>query len=123
MRIEPSLILQIPRFGEVARRLRADPPMSVANGHVVVEHFPLDDDGRLEAPDGGEVILTVLSPEALRREPERARDAARQAAESDQPPVIIVEAAEELREDELAVVLDAADRAHRILIMRVMENA
>jgi hypothetical protein len=123
MRIEPSLILQIPRLGEAARRLRADPPMSVANGHVVVEHFPLGDDGRLEAPDGGEVILTVLSPEALRREPERARDAARQAAESDQPPVIIVEAAEELREDELAVVLDAADRAHRILIMRVMENA
>ena len=121
MRIEPSLILQVPRDGAVARRLRADPPMSVANGHVVVEHFPLDD-GRLEAPEAGEVILSVLSPEALRREPERVRDAVRQAADSDEPPVIIVEAAEELREDELAVVLGAADRAHRIVIMRVMEN-
>jgi hypothetical protein len=123
MRIEPSLILQVPRDGGAARRLRADPPMSVANGHVVVEHFPLDDGGRLEAPEAGEVILSVLSPEALRREPQRVRDAVRQAADSDQPPVLIVEAAEELREDELAVVLDAADRAHRIVIMRVMENA
>ena len=68
------------------------------------------------------MILSVLSPEALRREPERVRDAVRQAADSDEPPVIIVEAAEELREDELAVVLGAADRAHRIVIMRVMEN-
>lgn len=123
MRTEPSVILQIPRSGEVARQLREDPPMSVADGRVLVEHFPLDDDGRLEAPDAGEVILSVLSPEGLRREPERVRDAVRQAAESDQPPVIIVEAAEELREDELAVVLASADRAHRILIMRVMENA
>ena len=37
--------------------------------------------------------------------------------------VIIVEAAEELREDELAVVLDAADRADRVVILRVMADA
>ena len=37
--------------------------------------------------------------------------------------VIIVEAAEELREDELAVVVDAAERAHRRVIIRLMADA
>jgi len=37
--------------------------------------------------------------------------------------VIIVEAAEEVREDELAAVLDAADRAGRTVIVRVMADA
>jgi hypothetical protein len=34
-----------------------------------------------------------------------------------------VEAAEYLREDELAVVLDAADRANRPVILRVLADA
>jgi hypothetical protein len=37
--------------------------------------------------------------------------------------VVIVEAAEELREDELSVVLDAAARAPRPVILRVMADA
>jgi hypothetical protein len=37
--------------------------------------------------------------------------------------VILVEAAEELREDELDAVLDAAGRAHRVVIVRVMADA
>jgi len=37
--------------------------------------------------------------------------------------VIIVEAAEELREEEIAVVMDAAARAHRRVIVRVMADA
>jgi hypothetical protein len=65
----------------------------------------------------------VLSPEALRRDPEVVADAVAQAADSDQPPVIVVEAAEYLREDEIAAVLDAADRADRVVILRVMADA
>jgi hypothetical protein len=37
--------------------------------------------------------------------------------------VIVVEAAEYLREDEIAAVLDAADRADRVVILRVMADA
>src|SRR5713101_1086839 len=41
---------------------------------------------------------------------------------SGEPLVIIVQAAEKLHEDELAVVVDAADRAHRRVILRVMAD-
>jgi hypothetical protein len=37
--------------------------------------------------------------------------------------VIIVQAAEELREEELGVVLDAAARANRRVIVRIMADA
>jgi hypothetical protein len=37
--------------------------------------------------------------------------------------VILVQAAEELREDELAVVLGAAVQARRLVILRVMADA
>jgi hypothetical protein len=120
---EVSLIVQLPSNGPAARLLRADPPVSIANGHAVVEHFPVDADGRLESPEAGEVILSVLSPEALARESEQVRDVIRHAETGDEPPVIIVEAAEELRDDEIAVVLNAAADAHRVVILRVMADA
>ena len=46
-----------------------------------------------------------------------------QADTGDEPPVIVVEAAEYLREDELSAVLDAADRADRVVIVRIMADA
>jgi hypothetical protein len=97
-----------------------DPPPSVAGGQVLLDHIPREADGRLGPPEAGEVIMSVTSPEVLTREPYQVRDVIRQAAAGDEPLVIILQAAEELREDELAVVLDAAARAHRRLIIRVM---
>ena len=45
------------------------------------------------------------------------------APDRHEPLVIIVQAAEELREDELAVVLDAAGRTDRPVIIRVIADA
>ena len=67
--------------------------------------------------------MSVLSPEGLTRDQQEVRDVIRRAAASAEPLVITVEAAEELRQDELAVVLDAAARAHRSVILRVMADA
>jgi hypothetical protein len=67
--------------------------------------------------------MSVLSPEALTRDQQQVRDVIRHAATGAGPLVIIVEAAEELREDELAVVLDAAARGHRDVVLRVMAGA
>ena len=41
----------------------------------------------------------------------------------DEPLTIVVEAAEYLREDELSVVLDAARRADRLVILRILADA
>jgi hypothetical protein len=122
MRSQASVIVELTRDGAVDRNLRADPPASVVSGRVVLDHFPASESGQLAAPGGGEVVLTVLSPEAL-RDRQQVEDAVIGTDRDEQPPVIIVEAAEFLREDELAAVLDAADRARRIVILRVMADA
>jgi hypothetical protein len=122
MTSEPSIIVQLPRGGAADRQLRADPPPSIASGRAVLDHVLAGADGRLEPPEAGEIVLSVLSPEAL-REPSEVRDVIRQAPAEHEPLVIIVQAAEELREEELAVVVDAAERAHRQVIIRVMADA
>jgi hypothetical protein len=67
--------------------------------------------------------MSVLSPEALTRERRQVRDVVRRAAPGDEPLMIVVQAAEELREEELAVVLEAAERAGRLVIVRIMADA
>ena len=119
---EVGLIVELTRDSAVDRNVRADLPPSVKSGRVALDHIEADDLGRLSPPPAGEVVLTVLSPEALRRDPQVVRDAIAQAG-FDQPPVIVVEAAEYLREDEIAAVLDAADRADRTVILRVVTDA
>ena len=119
---EVGLIVELTRDSAVDRNIRADPPPSVNSGRVALDHIEADDLGRLSPPPAGEVVLTVLSPEGLRRDPQVVRDAIAQA-DSDQPPVIVVQAAEYLREDEIAAVLDAADRADRTVILRVVTDA
>jgi hypothetical protein len=119
---EVGLIVELTRDSAVDRNVRADLPPSIKSGRVALDHIEADDLGRLSPPPGGEVVLTVLSPEALRRDPQVVRDAIAQA-DSDQPPVIVVQAGEYLREDEIAAVLDAADRADRTVILRVLTDA
>jgi hypothetical protein len=119
---EPSVIVQLPRDSAIDHELRAYPLPSVASGQVVLDHVQPGPDGRLEPPEAGEIVMSVLSPEALREQSE-VRDVIRQAPAEHEPLVIIVEAAEELREDELAVVVDAAERAHRRVIIRLMADA
>jgi hypothetical protein len=120
---EAALIVQLPRDGAVDRNLRADPPPSIVTGRVVLDHVVPDASGRLEPPEAGEVVMSVPSPEALKREPGEVTDAIHGAAATEEPLVIMVEAAEELREDELAVVADAAASAHRWVILRIMADS
>lgn len=120
---ESILIVQLPRDGAVDRQFRTDPPPSVASGQVVLDHVLREADGRLPPPEAGEIVMSVPSPEALAREPSEVRDVIGQAPDDHEPLVIIVQAAEELREEELAVVLDAAAGTERPVILRVMADA
>ena len=123
MTSEPALIVQLPRDSAVDRYIREDPPPSVASGRVVLDHITPGEDGRLELPQASEIVMSVPSPEALSREPDEVRGAIQRAPDGHEPLVIIVEAAEYLREDELAVVLDAAAGTPRPVIVRIMANA
>jgi hypothetical protein len=120
---QPRLIVQLPRGGTVARQLSAQPPPSVAGGNVVVDAAPTDAEGNLEAPSAGEVVLSLPSPEALEREADEVRRVIAQAGTGVEPLVVVVEAAEELREEELAAIVDAAEHARRAVILRIIRDA
>lgn len=120
--IEPTLIVQLPEGGAVERTWREDTPPSIANREIIVELIPAGDDGTLEPPEAGEVIMSLPSPETLKREPEQIRAAVSGAAAGEGALVILIEAAEYMREDELAVALDAANLARRLVILRVLAN-
>ena len=119
---EPKLIIQVPRGGAVDRQLSAEPPQSVTDGAVVVVAGPTDAAGHLEPPAAGEVVMSVPSPEALSREVDEVRRVIERAGTGVEPLVVVVDAAEELREDELAAVLEAAEHPSRAVILRVLRD-
>ena len=108
---EPTVIVQTLRDGPVARQLSDARPPS-----VVVETFPAG-----ELPAAGHVVMSVLSPESLRRD-HAELDRALQVRGTE-PPVVVIEAAEELREDELAAVLEAARHRHVETVILRVEHA
>jgi hypothetical protein len=120
---EPRLIIQLPRGGAVDRQLRTQAPQSVASGEVVVEVGPTDAEGRLEQPAAGQVVLSLPSPEALEREAGEIRRVIGQAGTGVEPLVVVLETADELREDELAALLDAATHTSRAVIVRIIGDA
>ena len=118
MASDPRLILQIPSGGPLDDQLTEDPPAG-----VVIERGLTDEDGVLDPPVAGQVVLSVPSPEALRRQADEVRRVIDGAGTSPEPIVVVIEAAELLREDELEVVAAAADRAPRPVILRVIRNS
>jgi hypothetical protein len=119
----PALILQVPEGSSVEDALRNERPPSVADGAVVVETLAPGPDGRLAPPGAGEVVFSTLGPEGLRRDRDTLHRAVDGAGTGTEPLLVVVEAAEELREDELAPVVEAAARSPRPVILRVEAGA
>jgi hypothetical protein len=113
---EARLIIQVPSGGAVARQLERDRPA----GDIAVDTRPADENGHIEPPDVGQIVMSVPSPETFTREPDAVRRVIDRAGAGAEPLVVVVEAADELRPDELAVVLDAADRTPRSVVLRVV---
>lgn len=114
-----DLIIQLPAGSAVDRQLELDPPPSIASGRVVIERVTPDVDGAIQPPEAGQVVLSFLSPEDLRREAAQIGREIR-PDDSSEPPVVVIEVAEELREDELAALLKAAEQAGRVVILCIL---
>ncbi len=123
MASEPRLIIELPQGGALERQLEHAALASIASGEIVVAAGPTDEDGNLEAAAAGQVVLSVPSPEALRRQAEDAARVIRQAGTGTEPLVVSVGVAEELREEELATLLKAAGHARRAVILRIERDA
>jgi hypothetical protein len=118
-----KLIIQLPRGSAIARQVSGEPPPSVASGDVVVQLGPTDAQGHLVAPSAGQVVLSVPSPESLEREAGDVRRAIGQSGTGVEPLIVVVEAAEQIREEELDVLLAAARRSSRAVIVRIIRDA
>jgi hypothetical protein len=118
-----SLIIQVPRGSAVERQLGERLPSAGDGGEIVVETGATDADGNLEAALGGEVVLSVASPEALARDAGEVRRVVGRAGTGAAPLVVVIEVAEELRDDELAPVLEASAQTSRPVILRVIRGA
>ncbi|HEY2769392.1 MAG TPA: hypothetical protein VGI87_02445 [Solirubrobacteraceae bacterium] len=117
---QPKLIIQVPRESRVELQLAADPPPSVANGDAFVEVGPADAEGKLEPPAAGQVVLALPSAEGLEREADTVHRVIGGAGAGTEPLVVVVDVAEELREEELAPLVEAAGRTARAVILRVI---
>ena len=120
---QPKLIIQVARGSAVERQLATSPPQGLAGGEVVVETGSTTADGHLDPSDAGDVVLSVPSPEALAREADEVRRVVAHAGTGVEPLVVVVQAAEELRDDELAAVVEATGHASRPVILRILRDA
>jgi hypothetical protein len=113
----------VPLGGTLDRELTAQPLVSVSSGAAIVEREQPDEQGNLEPPPAGEIVLSVPSPEALSRDPDEVRRVVERAGTGIEPLVIVIEDAEHLRDEELAPVVQAAARSPRPVILRVIRDA
>jgi hypothetical protein len=117
---QSTLIIQVLPGSAVDRQLSTQPPASVASGEVVVEVGPTDAGGHLEPAAVGEVVFSLPSPESLKREAGEIRRVISGAGAGLEPLVIVVEAADELRDDELAALLGAKRDTSRAVVLCIM---
>jgi hypothetical protein len=121
--LSDPVIVQVALGSEVSAQLAARPPACIVDGRVAIEHSDPDEAGNLEPPDIGEVVLSVPSPLELAHDAAEVRRVIARAGTGIEPLVIVVEAAEELRDDELAPVLEAAGHTERAVIIRIIRDA
>lgn len=119
---DPVLVLQIPRGSALARAIEQAPPAAVLSGDAIVEHGPVDAEGVLEPPGAGRVVLTFSAPEALARESDEVHRVLTRDESGGGPLVVVIEDAEELRDEELADVVAAAKRTTLPVILRVIRG-
>jgi hypothetical protein len=116
---EPALIVQVPGGSAIERQLRDQPPSVLTSEDVLVQTGPTDGEGNLEEM-AGQVVLSVPSSEELARHAQDVERVLREAGTGTAPLVIVVGAAEEFEDDEVEPVVDAARRAPRPVILRVI---
>lgn len=116
---EPTLIIQVPRGSAIERQLRAAPPPAIRIHDVLIQSAATDDEGNLEAL-GGEVVLSVPAPSALARQADEVEHVLRRAGTGAAPLVVVIEAAEELENDQVAPIVEAAGRVSRPVVLRII---
>lgn len=115
----PALIIQVPAGSALERQLHDRLPASLRADDVVVQTGPTDERGVLEEM-AGEVVLALAAPEELERQAAEVKHVLGRAGSGQSPLVVVIEAGEELREEQAASIVAAARAAPRSVILRVI---
>jgi hypothetical protein len=116
---QPTLIIQVPSGSAIERQLRDQRPASLTADDVLVQTGPTDARGVLEEL-AGEVVFSVLDPEELGRQATELTRVLDRAGSGTAPLVVVIEAGEELLEEEAAPLVAAARAAPRPVILRIV---
>lgn len=119
---EVTLIIQVPRGSAIERQLRDERPASLNADDVVVQAGRTDAHGVLEET-AGEVVLALPGPQELGRQGSELPRVLNRAGAGAAPLVVVIEAAEELREEEAAPLVSAARDASRPVILRIIRRS
>lgn len=122
MTVEPVLIIQVPSGSAIERQLRGQPPPALSTDEVIVQTGPTDARGVLEEMEG-DVVLSLPAPQELGRRAAELRRVLDQAGLGTAPLVVVVQAGEELRQEEAAPLVEAARAARaarRPVILRII---
>ena len=119
MTVEPILIIQVPSGSAIERQLRDQPPPALSTDEVIVQTGPTDARGVLEEM-AGDVVLALPAPQELERRAAELTRVLDQAGLGTAPLVVVVQAGEELREEEAAPLVEAARAARRPVILRII---
>ena len=105
-------------------QLRGNPPSLVREGSVSLDPVapPSSGAATIEPPSPGQVVYALPGPEGLVRERQELHDAIGGAPHGVEPLVIVVEAGNELRDDELEAAVNAADATSRPVILTVLRD-
>jgi hypothetical protein len=115
----PTLLIQVPRGSAIERQLHDRRPASLSADDVVVQTGPTDGSGVLEGMAGA-VVLALPAPEELGRHAAELGHVLDQAGPGTAPLVVVIEAGEELLEEQAAPLVGAARAARRPVILRVI---
>ena len=121
---EPSLIVRVRQGSRIEGQLRDDLPTLAQGSAVSLDPVapPSSGSATIEPPSPGQVVYALPSPEGLVRERQELHDAISGAPHGDEPLVIVIEAGNELRDDELEAAVTAADTTSRPVILTVLRD-
>jgi hypothetical protein len=121
---EPSLIVRVRQDSRIEHQLRDDPPTLAQGDSVSLDPVapPISGSATIEPPTPGQVVYALPSPESLVRERQELHSAISGAPHGNAPLVIVIEAGNELRDDELEAAVDAADTTSRPVIPTVLRD-
>jgi hypothetical protein len=118
------LIIRVRQGSRIESQLRDDPPSLAREGSVSLDPVAPPNSGAaaIEPPSPGQVVYALPSPEGLVRERQELHDAISGAPHGIEPLVILIEAGNELRDDELEAAVYAADTTSRPVILTVLRD-